>query len=152
MPFSQLTHNLKNGAAENTSDQDAGLKRAVSRTESISHAKNSLPPTVDTFLATSPEYSLSSHRSRPSFGAYEGASPTLRRTHTSGAIPKQLKPFVQEDIKVLLLENVNLTGREILSREGYQVEALKSSLSEDQLIEKIKYTSTLLPIRAMTNV
>lgn len=51
---------------------------------------------------------------------------------------KHLKPFATEDIKVLLLENVNQTGRDILSQQGYQVEILKSSLPEDQLIEKIR--------------
>lgn len=51
---------------------------------------------------------------------------------------RELKPFHTKDIKVLLLENVNQTGRDILSGQGYQVEALKSSLSEDQLIEKIR--------------
>lgn len=51
---------------------------------------------------------------------------------------KQLKPFHTKDIKVLLLENVNQTGRDILQQQGYQVEALKSSLPEDQLIEKIR--------------
>lgn len=61
---------------------------------------------------------------------------------TGGAISlanaKHLKPFATEDIKVLLLENVNQTGRDILSNQGYQVEFLKSSLPEDQLIEKIR--------------
>lgn len=52
---------------------------------------------------------------------------------------KHLKPFATEDIKVLLLENVNQTGRDILTEQGYQVEFLKSSLPEDQLIEKIRY-------------
>ncbi|KAF9882971.1 hypothetical protein FE257_004375 [Aspergillus nanangensis] len=51
---------------------------------------------------------------------------------------KHLKPFATEDIKVLLFENVNQTGREILTKQGYQVEFLKSSLPEDQLIEKIR--------------
>lgn len=51
---------------------------------------------------------------------------------------KHLKPFATEDIKVLLLENVNQTGRDILNKQGYQVEFLKSSLPEDQLIEKIR--------------
>lgn len=52
---------------------------------------------------------------------------------------KQLKPFNTQDVKVLLLENVNVTGQDILRQQGYQVEALKASLPEDQLIEKIKY-------------
>jgi D-3-phosphoglycerate dehydrogenase len=38
----------------------------------------------------------------------------------------------------LLLENVNIAGIEILKKQGYQVEAIKSSLPEDQLIEKIR--------------
>lgn len=54
------------------------------------------------------------------------------------ASAKQLKPFQTTDIKVLLLENVNLAGQEILKTQGYQVEALKTSLPEDQLIEKIQ--------------
>lgn len=51
---------------------------------------------------------------------------------------KQLKPFETTDIKILLLENVNQTGRDILTEQGYQVEFLKTSLPEDQLIEKIR--------------
>ncbi|KAK2069600.1 hypothetical protein P8C59_004162 [Phyllachora maydis] len=51
---------------------------------------------------------------------------------------KQLKPFNTGDIRILLLENVNQSGREILTSQGYQVEALKTSLPEDQLIEKIR--------------
>jgi D-3-phosphoglycerate dehydrogenase / 2-oxoglutarate reductase len=52
---------------------------------------------------------------------------------------KQLKPFDSKGIKILLLENVNQSGKDILTKQGYQVEALKSSLPEDQLIEKIRY-------------
>ncbi|KAF8428654.1 hypothetical protein EV426DRAFT_635545 [Tirmania nivea] len=51
---------------------------------------------------------------------------------------KQLKPFATEDIKILLLENINQTAKDILTKQGYQVEFLKSSLPEDQLIEKIQ--------------
>jgi D-3-phosphoglycerate dehydrogenase len=50
-----------------------------------------------------------------------------------------LKPFDTQDIKILLLENVNQSGRDILAAQGYQVEALKTSLPEDQLIEKIRW-------------
>ncbi|KAI0866139.1 D-3-phosphoglycerate dehydrogenase 1 [Xylaria cubensis] len=53
-------------------------------------------------------------------------------------VPRQLKPFNTQDIKILLLENVNQSGRDILTGQGYQVEALKTSLPEDQLIEKIR--------------
>ena len=51
---------------------------------------------------------------------------------------KHLKPFATEDVKILLLENVNVTGREILAEQGYQVEFLKTSLPEDELIERIR--------------
>lgn len=51
---------------------------------------------------------------------------------------KHLKPFATEDIKILLLENINQTGRELLEKQGYQVEFVKTSLPEDQLIEKIR--------------
>lgn len=56
----------------------------------------------------------------------------------SQTFPKQLKPFNTTDIKILLLENVNETGKSILSEQGYQVESFKTSLPEDQLIEKIR--------------
>jgi len=61
-------------------------------------------------------------------------------------LAKLLKPFKEEDIKILLLESVNQTGKDILSEQGYQVESLKSSLPEDQLIEKIKCITTEKPI------
>ena len=61
----------------------------------------------------------------------------LARTGTGG-LAKQLKPFATEDIKILLLENVNKTGRDILEAQGYQVQVFKHSLSEDELIEKIR--------------
>ena len=51
---------------------------------------------------------------------------------------KHLKPFNTEDIKILLLENVNKTGVDMLKDQGYQVSTLKSSLPEDELIEKIR--------------
>lgn len=87
------------------------------------------------FLATSPSASFNSPSSHSS---------VLNRTIPLNAKP--LKPFATEDIKVLLLENVNQTGREILSQQGYQVEFLKSSLSEDQLIEKIRWVPIQFPL------
>lgn len=66
---------------------------------------------------------------------------TLQRAFTT----KVLKPFATQDIKVLLLENVNEAGQSILREQGYQVEAIKTSLKEDELIEKIKYVDTLFP-------
>lgn len=57
---------------------------------------------------------------------------------TSRPSVKQLKPFNTQDIKILLLENINVAAREILESQGYQVEFHKSSLSEGDLIEKIR--------------
>lgn len=80
------------------------------------------------YLATSPTTSFHSPSSHGS--ALNRTIPVVNAKH--------LKPFATEDIKVLLLENVNQTGRDILQQQGYQVEFLKSSLPEDQLIEKIR--------------
>ena len=55
----------------------------------------------------------------------------------NGGSTKQLKPFATEDIKILLLENVNVTGRDLLESQGYQVTHLKSALPEDELIQRI---------------
>lgn len=51
---------------------------------------------------------------------------------------KALKPFSTGDIKILILENVNSTAINIFHNQGYQIEFYKTSLPEDELIEKIK--------------
>lgn len=51
---------------------------------------------------------------------------------------KALKPFSTGDMKILLLENINTTAINIFKNQGYQVEFYKSSLPEDELIEKIQ--------------
>ncbi|KAL9129121.1 MAG: hypothetical protein Q9217_002331 [Psora testacea] len=61
----------------------------------------------------------------------------LTRTGNMPSV-KQLKPFNTEDISILLLENINQTGVEMLKNQGYQVTFLKTALSEDELIEKIR--------------
>ncbi len=82
-------------------------------------------------LSTSPTATFTFHSPPSSYGG-----PQLARTMTG--TQKPLKPFNTQDIKILLLENVNQSGYEILTKEGYQVESLKTSLPEDQLIEKIR--------------
>ncbi|ELQ43603.1 D-3-phosphoglycerate dehydrogenase 1 [Pyricularia oryzae Y34] len=64
---------------------------------------------------------------------------------------KPLKPFNTTDIKILLLENVNQSGQDILREQGYQVEAHKTSLPEDQLIEKIRSVH-VIGIRSKTRL
>lgn len=84
------------------------------------------PPTAHHALSTSPTTTMQSPTS-------SWAGSLAHRV-----APKQLKPFNTQDIKILLLENVNQTGQETLRAQGYQVEALKTSLPEDQLINKIR--------------
>lgn len=86
---------------------------------------------VPNSLSVSPTATF--HSPPSSFG---GGSFSKTTTQTNA---KQLKPFDTQDIKILLLENVNQSGKDILSGQGYQVEALKTSLPEDELIEKIRY-------------
>ena len=117
---------------------------------------NSLARTVSNSLnlSTSPNLSFhsppTSFRAPPqgSFGGRHGSVPTVL---TPQQLAKQLKPFDTKDIKVLLLENVNEAGVDILKGQGYQVEALKSSLSEDQLIEKIRDVQ-VIGIRSKTKL
>lgn len=73
------------------------------------------------------------HSPPSSFPASFGAA-----TSVLHSVEKHLKPFETTDIKILLLENVNQSGQDILRGQGYQVEFQKSSLPEDQLIEKIR--------------
>jgi D-3-phosphoglycerate dehydrogenase len=105
-------------------------------------------------LSTSPSLSFhsppSSFRQPPSHPGFQDG-----RTNSVGmasqAAAKQLKPFDTKDIKVLLLENVNQTGVDILTGQGYQVETIKSSLPEDQLIEKIRDVQ-VIGIRSKTKL
>ncbi|MCJ1378784.1 D-3-phosphoglycerate dehydrogenase 2 [Xylographa soralifera] len=85
-------------------------------------------------LSTSPNAIFQSSYQSPTSG-FGGLR--LARAST-GAFPKQLKPFATEDIKILLLENINQTGRDNLTNQGYQVDFHKSSLPEDELIAKIR--------------
>lgn len=64
---------------------------------------------------------------------------------------KPLKPFNTEDIKILLLENVNQTAIDIFNGQGYQVEFYKTSLPEEELIEKIQ-TVHAIGIRSKTKL
>ena len=102
-------------AARDISPKVNGLSKQVSKSMSLS---------------TSPSATL--HSSPSSYNA-----PFLTRTTTS-SLAKQLKPFATQDIKILLLENINQTGLNTLAKQGYQVEIVKSSLPEDELIQRIR--------------
>ncbi|KAF2142899.1 uncharacterized protein K452DRAFT_297418 [Aplosporella prunicola CBS 121167] len=91
---------------------------------------------ADDVLATSVSNSL--NLSTSPNATFHPSSPNFNRGHLAAAKAKHLKPFATHDIKVLLLENVNQTGQDILRGQGYQVEFQKSSLPEAELIEKIR--------------
>lgn len=76
-------------------------------------------------VSTSPSQSFLQNQFRP-------------RAFSTSNQAKPLKPFNTEDMKILLLENVNQTAIDIFNGQGYQVEFYKTSLQEDELIEKIK--------------
>jgi len=76
-------------------------------------------------VSTSPSQSYLQNQFRP-------------RGYSTSKQAKPLKPFHTEDIKILLLENVNQTAIDIFNKQGYQVEFYKTSLPEEELIEKIK--------------
>ncbi|KAK9467432.1 hypothetical protein V1512DRAFT_261183 [Lipomyces arxii] len=93
-------------------------------------------------LSTSPTTSFMPAASPSHFSGSPPQSyfPSLASRRSSMKFPpvKVLKPFATEDIKILLLENVNETAVEILTEQGYQVEFHKTSLGEEELIEKIR--------------
>ncbi|RPB05522.1 D-3-phosphoglycerate dehydrogenase 2 [Choiromyces venosus 120613-1] len=117
-PENQHNHNQHKNYENRETMTDAqqievnGLVHSISHTLSLSNSPTS------TFHSP-----VGSYNSRTTFNRPSG---------------KQLKPFNTQDIKILLLENVNVAAREILESQGYQVEFHKSSLPEDQLVEKIR--------------
>ncbi|CAG8961839.1 hypothetical protein HYFRA_00014015 [Hymenoscyphus fraxineus] len=94
---------------------------------SVQLAGMSVPNNIVSTSPTATFSSLLSPRGPGSFGRTRAPPPA-----------KQLKPFNTTDIKILLLENVNTSGQNILRDQGYQVEALKTSLPEEELIQKIR--------------
>lgn len=59
--------------------------------------------------------------------------------------------YPKSKIKVLLLENIHPNATEIFQREGFQIENLKTALSEKDLIEKIQGVH-LLGIRSKSQI
>jgi D-3-phosphoglycerate dehydrogenase len=116
--------NASSQQASNSQDIPVRPSKKVSISESWNQNMGSIPPNG---LSTSPTLTFHSPPAGNSFG---GGAPLSR--------VKSLKPFATQDIKVLLLENINLTGQDLLREQGYQVETYKSSLGEEELIEKIK--------------
>jgi D-3-phosphoglycerate dehydrogenase len=59
--------------------------------------------------------------------------------------------YPKDKIKVLLLENIHQTGRQIFAAEGFQVEALSTALPPDELARRIADVH-VLGIRSKTRV
>jgi D-3-phosphoglycerate dehydrogenase len=59
--------------------------------------------------------------------------------------------FPKDQIKVLLLENIHASAREIFAAEQYRVEAVKQALKEDELAARIRDVH-LLGIRSKTQL
>ena len=109
-----------------------------SSTQNFTSTSNGLTRQVSNSLGLSISPSTTFRSPTSSYGGAQ-----LSRTST-GAFGKQLKPFKHRDIKILLLENVNKTGRDTLTDQGYQVDFYKTSLPEDELIEKIRWRTSSL--------
>ncbi|CAO3701753.1 unnamed protein product [Rhizopus microsporus] len=65
--------------------------------------------------------------------------------------PKVLRPFNTNEVKVLLLENINETAIASFKKQGYQVEAYAKALVGDELLEKIK-DAHVIGIRSKTKL
>jgi D-3-phosphoglycerate dehydrogenase len=63
----------------------------------------------------------------------------------------QTTSFPKSEIKILLLENVHPVAAEAFREEGFRVETIKSSLPEDELIERVR-DAHVLGIRSKTQV
>ncbi|EPE09664.1 d-3-phosphoglycerate dehydrogenase 2 [Ophiostoma piceae UAMH 11346] len=100
-------------------------------------ASDSNPLAVST-SPTATFHTPSSFGGRGASGSFSSSGIAVGGDSRVMANLKPLKPFNSTDIKILLLENVNESGRDILTAQGYQVEHLKASLPEDQLIAKIR--------------
>ncbi|ORY72027.1 D-3-phosphoglycerate dehydrogenase 1 [Pseudomassariella vexata] len=105
----------------------------------------------DIALSTQPDFATRMSVSTSPSAAFHSPPSSFSSKLPQRGLTKQLKPFNSKDIKILLLENVNQSGRNILTGQGYQVEALKTSLPEDQLIEKIKDVQ-VIGIRSKTKL
>ena len=100
---------------------------------------------ADKFFA----YTENVHREKAANNA-DYVTPSLDEFLFVNKLPRNIS-YPKNRIKVLLLENVHTAAFENLSEDGFSVELIKNSLSEDELIEKIKGVH-VLGIRSKTQV
>mmetsp|Transcript_64144 Transcript_64144/g.185969 ORF Transcript_64144/g.185969 Transcript_64144/m.185969 type:complete len:427 (-) Transcript_64144:125-1405(-) len=78
-------------------------------------------------------------------------APELKRKREPDAEEEAHTSFPKNKIKVLLLEGVSQKGIKMLKDDGFQVEALKTALTEAELLEKVKDLH-ILGLRSKTRV
>ncbi|TLP81229.1 phosphoglycerate dehydrogenase [Maribacter sp. ACAM166] len=100
---------------------------------------------ADKFFA----YTENVHREKAANNA-DYVTPSLDEFLFVNKLPRNIS-YPKNRIKVLLLENVHTAAFENLSEDGFSVELIKHSLSEEELIEKIKGVH-VLGIRSKTQV
>ena len=100
---------------------------------------------ADKFFA----YTENVHRDKAADNA-DHVTPSLDEFLFVNDLPRNIS-YPKNRIKILLLENVHPDAFDNLSEDGFSVETVKTSLSEDELIEKIKGVH-VLGIRSKTQV
>ena len=100
---------------------------------------------ADTFFA----YTENVSRAKTTENA-DHIAPSLDEFLYVNDLPRNIS-YPKNRIKILLLENVHQDAFTKLSSDGFSVETVSKSLSEDELIEKIKDVH-VLGIRSKTNV
>lgn len=100
---------------------------------------------ADKFFA----YTENVHREKAASNA-DHITPNMDEFLFVNDLPRNIS-YPKNRIKILLLENVHTDAFENLSEDGFAVELIKSSLSEEELIEKIKGVH-VLGIRSKTQV
>lgn len=100
---------------------------------------------ADKFFA----YTENVHREKAAMNA-DYITPNLDEFLFVNKLPRKIS-YPKNRIKILLLENVHSNAFDVLSEEGFSVEILKHSLTEEELIEKIKDVH-VLGIRSKTQV
>ena len=100
---------------------------------------------ADKFFA----YTENVHRDKAAKNA-DHVTPNLDEFLFVNDLPRNIS-YPKNRIKILLLENVHPDAFENLSEDGFSVELIKNSLSEEELIKKIKGVH-VLGIRSKTQV
>lgn len=94
-------------------------------------------------------YTENVHRDKAADNA-DHVAPNLDEFLFVNDLPRNIS-YPKNRIKILLLENVHPVAFDNLSEDGFSVELVKTSLSEEELIEKIKGVH-VLGIRSKTQV